>query len=91
MPIYNAGENLRPAVISIITQSYTNWELIIIDDGSTDKSLQSIVDLIDERFIILRGAKNKGLAVRLNEIIGMAKGKFIARMDQDDISYPDRF
>lgn len=91
MPIYNAGEYLRLAVLSIINQTFTSWEMLIIDDGSTDNALDSIADIQDERIHILTDGTNKGLAARLNEAIDLAKGHYIARMDQDDISYPDRF
>ena len=91
MPVFNAGNHLRVAVNSIINQTYKNWELIIIDDGSTDDSIKSLDNIEDHRISIIRDGKNKGLAARLNQIIDMAKGHFIARMDQDDISYPNRF
>lgn len=91
MPVYNAGKYLRAAVISIVKQTFTNWELLIIDDGSTDNALQEITDLSDSRIKILRDGKNKGLAARLNETIDLARGQYLARMDQDDISYPERF
>lgn len=91
MPIYNAGHFLRPAVLSIQFQTYTNWQLLIIDDGSTDHALETISDLHDERIKIIKDGQNKGLAVRLNEAIDMAEGEYFARMDQDDISYPERF
>lgn len=91
MPIYNAGKYLRLAVLSIVKQSFTNWELLIIDDGSTDGALQSIADIKDARIEILCDGKNKGLAVRLNECIDLARGKYFARMDQDDVSFPERF
>lgn len=91
MPIYNAGKYLRLAVLSIIKQTFTNWELLIIDDGSTDGALRCIADIDDARIRILRDGANKGLAARLNECIDSASGKYLARMDQDDVSYPDRF
>ncbi|MDP2247669.1 MAG: glycosyltransferase family A protein, partial [Nitrosomonadales bacterium] len=91
MPIYNAGVYLRTAVLSIISQTYSNWQLFIIDDGSTDDALQSLNDIGDNRIKILCDGNNKGLAARLNEAIDLAEGKYFARMDQDDISYPERF
>lgn len=90
MPIYNAGDFLRPAVLSIKSQTYTNWELLIIDDGSTDNALETISDLQDDRIKIISDGMNRGLAARLNEAIDMAEGEYFARMDQDDISYPER-
>jgi len=91
MPVYNAGSYLRLAVMSIVAQSYQNWELLIIDDKSTDSSLESIADIQDPRIRILVSDCNQGLAARLNQAIDLAKGQFFARMDQDDISHPERF
>jgi glycosyltransferase involved in cell wall biosynthesis len=91
MPVYNAGKFLRLAVLSIIKQTFANWELLIIDDGSTDNALDSIADIQDGRIHIFRDGANKGLAARLNQAIDLAKGQYIARMDQDDVSYPERF
>jgi len=91
MPVYNAGVYLRTAVLSILNQTHLNWELLIIDDGSTDTSLESIDDIYDPRIKLLRDHCNKGLAARLNEAVDLARGQFLARMDGDDISYPDRF
>lgn len=90
MPVYNAGKYLRLAVLSIVKQTITDWELLIIDDGSTDNALQDIANIDDVRIRILRGGANKGLAARLNEAIGLARGRYFARMDQDDVSYPER-
>ncbi|MDB5813283.1 MAG: putative glycosyltransferase EpsE [Rhodocyclales bacterium] len=92
MPIYNAGRFLRPALKSLLIQTVTDWELLLIDDGSTDNALETVTDLLaDNRIHVTRDGRNKGLAARLNEAIDTARGDFIARMDQDDISYPERF
>lgn len=90
MPIFNAGRYLRKAVLSILQQTLSQWELIIIDDASTDGALDSIQDLHDPRIRIVRGTENRGLAARLNEAVGLARGRYFARMDQDDISHPER-
>lgn len=90
MPVFNAGTFLRVAVLSVIHQTFRDWELLIIDDGSSDNSIESISDLKDNRIRFFRDGANKGLAARLNEAVKLAQGQFIARMDQDDISYPDR-
>lgn len=91
MPVYNAEKCLDEAIESILTQTYTNFEFIIINDGSTDHSLEIIEKYKseDER-IILVSRENKGLVASLNEGIDKAKGKYIARMDADDISLPQR-
>lgn len=91
MPIFNAGHHLRLAVLSIIHQSFNDWELLIYDDGSTDNALKSLSYINDSRIHIINDGLNKGLAARLNEGIDMARGQYIARMDQDDVSYPERF
>jgi len=91
MPVFNAGRYLRTAVLSIIKQTFTNWELLIIDDGSTDMALKSILDINDARITIFQDGANRGLANRLNEAIDLARGQLFARMDQDDVSYPERF
>jgi glycosyltransferase involved in cell wall biosynthesis len=90
MPVYNGGIFLESAVRSIVEQSWKNWELLIIDDGSTDGAIDRLSFVSDERVIVLRDGKNKGLAVRLNEAILMANGKYLARMDHDDISHKER-
>jgi len=91
MPIYNAGHQLRFAVLSLLGQSFRDWELLIIDDGSTDDALEGISDIRDPRTRILQDGRNKGLAARLNQAIDLARGSYFARMDQDDIAYPERF
>ena len=63
MPIFNAGHHLRLAVLSIVHQTFCNWELLIIDDGSTDNALQSLSDISDSRIQILRDGLNKGLTI----------------------------
>src|SRR5580704_14644764 len=91
LPVYNAGGYLRPAVQSILRQTYTNWELLVMDDGSTDGSLETVADILDPRITLIRGGSNEGTAVRQNQAIDLAKGQLLARMDQDDVSYPGRF
>jgi glycosyltransferase involved in cell wall biosynthesis len=92
MPVYNAEKYLDEAIQSILNQTYKNFEFIIINDGSTDKSLEIIrkYKKQDTR-IVLISRKNKGLITSLNEGIEKAEGKYIARMDADDISLPERF
>ena len=91
MPVFNAGQYLRLAVQSILRQTFEDWELLIIDDGSMDNALQELNDIDDPRIQIIRDGQNKGLAARLNEAIDLARGIYFARMDQDDVSYPKRF
>ena len=92
MSVYNGEDYLEEAIESILNQTYKNFEFIIIDDGSTDKSLGIIhrYKELDDR-IILISRENRGLIASLNEGIKKAKGKYIARMDADDISLATRF
>ena len=92
MSVYNAEKYLDKAIQSILNQTYKDFEFIIIDDGSKDKSLEILkrYEKQDVR-IVLISRENKGLVASLNEGIGRAKGKYIARMDADDISLPRRF
>lgn len=90
MPVFNGGITLLPAVKSIIDQNYSDWELIILDDGSTDNCVNAIVDLNDLRIKVYSDGLRKGLATRLNEGIDLCTGLYIARMDADDLCFPDR-
>jgi glycosyltransferase involved in cell wall biosynthesis len=91
MPIFNGGAQLRFALLSILQQTFTDWELLLIDDGSTDGAIGAVEDIFDHRVRVLRDGSNRGLATRLNEAIGLARGRFLARMDHDDIAHPERF
>ena len=82
---------LKQAVESILYQTYKNFEFIILDDASTDNSWQYLKSLKDKRIKLLKNKKNLGLAKSLNRTIGKASGDYIARMDADDISLPERF
>lgn len=90
LPVYNAGPYLRPAVLSVVNQTFDGWELLVIDDASTDGALESIADVVDPRIRRIRNQKNIGLAATLNVGVKLVRGRFIARMDQDDVSHPDR-
>jgi len=86
---YNAEGYLREAVASILTQTFTDFEFIIIDDGSTDRT-KSIIESFNDPRIKLISRPNKGLTPSLNEALHLAAGEFIARMDADDLSTPER-
>lgn len=90
MSVYNGEKYLREAIDSILNQTFTDFEFIIINDGSTDDTLKIIKSYKDPR-IVLISRKNKGLVASLNEGIEKARGKYIARMDADDISLATRF
>lgn len=90
MPVFNCQETLAPAVRSIVMQTYDNWELFLLDDGSTDQTLQRARDFQDQRIQVLSDGVRRGLPARLNQAIGLSSGKYFARMDGDDVSYPER-
>jgi glycosyltransferase involved in cell wall biosynthesis len=90
MPVCNAEKTLALAIRSIMQQTYKNWELLLIDDGSVDQSIELIRDFHDRRIKITRDGQNLGLATRLNQAVDIAQGEYIARMDADDVAYPER-
>lgn len=90
LPVYNAEEYVFDAINSILNQSFKDFELIIVNDGSTDNSLAVIKEFHDNR-IILIDQHNMGLIDTLNLALSLCKGKYIARMDADDIAHPKRF
>lgn len=90
MPVYNAGEFVREAIQSILDQTFTDFEFIIIDDGSTDNSLQIIESFKDHRIIILTNTSNTGNYPSRNKGLKIARGKYICVMDADDVASPIR-
>ena len=91
MPNYNTPEEyLRAAMESILSQTYSNFEFIIVDDGSTDDSPSIIKSYQDDRIIFIKNEKNLGITKSLNIALARATGEFVARMDADDISLPQR-
>jgi len=92
MPVFNSEDYIEDSILSILNQTYKNFELIILDDGSTDDSKQVIEQYseIDSRIRPFYSLMNIGIVNRLNEGISLAKGAIIARMDSDDISLPNR-
>ncbi len=91
LPCFNAGRFLLEAVQSILAQTHQDWELIAVDDGSSDGSFQQLKCIKDPRIRTYSDGVHRGLATRLNEIVGKARGNFIGRMDADDLSHPRRF
>ena len=90
MPVFNASRTLADSVASILQQDYTDWELLILDDGSTDGTAELARSFADPRIRVLADGRNRGLAARLNEAVGLSRGEYFARMDGDDIAYPQR-
>ncbi len=90
IPFLNARRFLADAVRSVFAQTHDDWELLLIDDGSTDGSLDLVRGIDDPRVRIFSDGINRGLCVRLNQIASQAQGKFLARMDADDLMHPQR-
>ena len=91
LPMFNAASFIEASVKSILWQTFPFFELIIIDDCSSDNSVQIVKSLKDSRIILVEKEQNTGYTDSLNYALKKAKGKYIARMDADDISFPDRF
>lgn len=90
MPVYNGERYLKQAIKSILDQTFTDFEFLIINDGSTDKTVKIVKLFNDSRIRLINHRKNKGITRRLNEGLKKARGKYIARADADDIYHPKR-
>jgi len=90
IPFFNAEAFLLDAIRSVFAQTYQDWELLLIDDGSTDNSLKIAQSVKDPRVSVISDGKNKRLAGRLNQVSKIAKFEFIARMDADDLIFPTK-
>jgi len=90
MSIRDSAGTVVAAVRSVVGQSFTDWELILIDDGSKDDGAARVAAVGDPRIRIVSHAQARGLPCRLNEAVALSRGAFIARMDADDVCYPDR-
>lgn len=90
MPNYNGGKYLTDTIKSVLAQTYQNWELIFVDDCSTDNSLEIVNSFGDKRIRILQNEKNSGAAVSRNYAIREAQGKWIAFLDSDDLWTPEK-
>jgi len=92
MPVYNAERFVAEAVESILCQTFDDFELLIVDDGSSDRSLSILQDYAaQDKRIRLISRENTGHVAALNEMVQLARGEFLARMDADDIAMVDRF
>ena len=92
IPFYNADKYLNYSIASVLNQTYTRWELILLDDGSSDSSLQIAKEYSkkDNRIKVITDGMNKKLPTRLNQLTIESNGSYIARMDADDIMHPER-
>lgn len=91
MPTYNGEKFLRPAIESILNQTFRDFELIVIDDGSTDGTPSILSEFKDERIVVLKNASNLGIAGATNRGLAAARGEYVALQDHDDISLAHRF
>ena len=93
MGVYNTENAMTQAIESIVNQTCEDWEFVICDDGSSDNTYNEILEFAkrDSRFLIIKNDRNMGLAYTLNHCIENCSGEYIARMDADDLCYPDRF
>ena len=90
MSVYNSASYLKEAMDSVLNQSFPDFEFIIVNDGSTDKSAEIIQSYKDDRIFLVQNETNKGLIYSLNLGLDLVRGEYIARMDADDVCMPDR-
>lgn len=90
LPFLNAAATLRSAVDSILGQSFADWELLLLDDGSSDGSLEIARSFSDPRIRVLSDGIRKGISARLNQGVSEGRGRYFCRMDADDLSFPER-
>lgn len=90
LPCYNAELYVESCINSVLNQTYRNFELIIIDDGSTDETIKIINNFNDNRIKLYRNEANYGITTSLNKALALSKGKYIARIDADDMMHPER-
>ncbi|MCP8319033.1 MAG: glycosyltransferase, partial [Candidatus Methylarchaceae archaeon HK01B] len=90
MSVYNGEKYLREAIDSILNQTFKDFEFLIINDGSTDRTVEILRSYHDSRIKIITNEKNMGLTKSLNKGLKIARSEYVARMDADDISYPRR-
>jgi glycosyltransferase involved in cell wall biosynthesis len=91
LPAFNSGRTIGAAILSILRQSYGNFELLVMDDGSSEDTVRVAQSIEDPRIALVADGVHRGLPAQLNRAIDMARGKYFARMDADDIAYPSRF
>ncbi len=90
MPVYNSEAYLEAAIESVLAQTYQHFEFLIFNDGSTDRSREIMLSYTDERICLFDAEENQGYLVHLNQGLKLAQGKYIARMDSDDVCLPER-
>ena len=90
IPVFNCEKTLEAAIRSILNQTFGNWELLLMEDGSNDRTLEVARSFPDSRISVLTDHSHRGLVPRLNQAVTMSRGEYFARMDADDVAYPER-
>ncbi len=90
MPSYNTAKYINESIRSVINQTYSNWELIIVDDCSSDNTDEIIKNINDDRIIYIKNKVNSGAAISRNKALKHAKGKWVAFLDSDDVWLPEK-
>lgn len=90
LPVFNAEKTLGMAIGSILGQTWKNWELLIVDDGSTDQSQRIARSFKDPRIRVIADGRKAGITRRLNQLVRLSHGLYFARMDADDVAFPQR-
>ena len=90
LPFYNCEQTLTHALQSVFAQGDRDWQLLLVDDGSTDGSLAIARQVRDPRVVVISDGLNRGLPYRLNQIAALSQGRYLARMDGDDLMHPER-
>jgi glycosyltransferase involved in cell wall biosynthesis len=90
IPVRNAERTVGPALVSVLRQTHDALDVVVVDDGSTDGTLERVAELDDPRVRVIGGGARRGISHRLNEGIAAARGPWIARMDGDDLAFPER-
>ena len=91
LPVLNGQSTIAAAVRSVLLQTFPDWELLVLDDGSSDDTSEIVAGFKDPRISVLGDGARRGTPFRLNQAIEAARGTYFARMDADDVSYPERF
>lgn len=90
VPVFNAERFIADTIAAVLAQTYTDFELILLDDASTDKTAEIVKSFTDERIVYVRNTENLGISANRNKLISMARGEYIAVLDHDDICLPKR-
>src|SRR5271165_2292928 len=91
LPARNSAPTLALALRSVLAQTYAHWELLLLDDGSSDGTVELARGIADPRIRLLADGRWQGLGARLNQGLAAAQGELIARLDADDLAFPERF